>query len=108
MRAIIEGKKYDTETAELVGESDNLGTGVDSVTDFAFWEAGLYRTPKGRYFLAGEGGAASMFSEPVGQNARGGGSGIIPMSKDQALEWAERHLKPEVVEQWFADQIEDA
>ena len=49
-----------------------------------------------------------MFSQPVGQNSWGGGSGIKPLDKDQALEWAERHLKPEVVEQWFADEIEDA
>lgn len=108
MRAVIEGKRYDTETAQLIGESDNLGQGVDSISDFGYWEAGLYRTKNGRYFLAGEGGAASMFSQPVGQNSWGGGSGIKPLDKDQALEWAERHLKPEVVEQWFADEIEDA
>jgi hypothetical protein len=108
MKAVINGKRYDTETAKLIGEADNLGQGVDSVTDFGFWEAGLYVTKNGNYFLAGEGGAASMFSQPVGSNARGGGSGIKPLSKDQALEWAERYLDAGTVEQWFGDDIEDA
>jgi len=108
MKEVINGKRFNTETAQLIGEADNLGQGVDSVTDFGFWEAGLYVTKNGNYFLAGKGGAASMFSEPAGQNARGGGSGIKPMTKDRALDWAERYLDPETVEEWFGDDLEDA
>ena len=108
MRRIINGKRYDTETATLIGEADNLCSGVDSKSDFGYWEAGLYRTKNGRFFLAGEGGPMSQFSHQVGQNSRGGGEDIIPMDAAEALEWAERHLGAEAVEKHFSDQIEDA
>jgi hypothetical protein len=38
----------------------------------------------------------------------GGGEGIIPMSSGEALEWAERCLPVEAVEQHFGGAIEDA
>ena len=47
-----------------------------STTRFAWHDTALYRSPKGQFFVAGEGGAMSMWSEPVGNNGRGGGSGI--------------------------------
>jgi hypothetical protein len=56
MRQIIDCKRYDTETATLIGEADSLHAGASSTSDFNYWEAGLYRTPRGNYFLAGEGG----------------------------------------------------
>jgi len=109
MKKIIEGVRYDTEKAILIGEYDNLCAGVDSVTDFGYWEAGLYVTPKaGRYFLAGEGGAQTQFSRSIGQNSWSGGEGIIPMTKAEALAWAERYLDEDVVEEHFADMLVDA
>ena len=85
MRQIIDGKVYDEATATRIGGADNIGTGVASWSDFGAWSAVLYRTPKGRYFLAGEGGAMTMFSRPSG-DGKTGGSGIIPLSKGEALE----------------------
>ncbi len=108
MRQVIEGKVYDSAKAQFIGEADNLGHGVDSVSDFGYWTAGLYVTSKDQYFLAGEGGPMSRFAQPAGQNASRGGSGIFPLSKEKALEWAEQHLDAETVEQWFSDLIEDA
>ena len=108
MREIINGKRYDTEKATLIGEYNNLGRGCDSVTDFKFCEEGLYVTRSGNYFLAGEGGAMSKYAGPAGQNASQGGSGITPISKDEAYEWAERHLEPAELEKHFYDTIVDA
>src|SRR5208337_3515187 len=47
MRAVINGLRYDTDKAVLIGEAGYSG----SYSDFQWWEAGLYRTPRaGRYF----------------------------------------------------------
>lgn len=105
MKTIINGKRYDTEKSILVGKSDSGGF----VNDFSYWEAGLYKTPRsGAFFLAGQGGPMTRWAQPVGSNGRSGGSGIIPLDADEALEWAERYLPATSVEEHFADRIEDA
>ena len=105
MKKILNGIRFDTEKAVLIGESGSSGL---SRSDFRFWEAGLYVTPRsGRYFLAGEGGAMTRFAQRVG-DMTGGGSDILPMTKDEALSWAEANLTTEEVEQHFADMLEDA
>lgn len=106
MRAIINGVRYDTEKAVLVGEADNLRQ-VESVTDASYWEAGLYKTPRsGRFFIAGRGGPMSRFARGSGQNSWTGGSRIIPLDVEDALEWAEENLGAEAIEKHF--EIEDA
>lgn len=110
MKAIIKGVRFDTDKATLLGHTDNLGAGADSTRDFNYWEAGLYRTPRsGRYFLAGQGGARSMFSRSAGQNCWTGGSQIIPFeSEAAAFRWAQEELDIDVVEQHFGHLIEEA
>jgi hypothetical protein len=109
MKKIIQGIRYDTEKAILIGEYDNLHHGADSHTDFNYWEAGLYKTPRsGRYFLAGEGGAMTRFSRPCGSNGTPGGEGLFPLDAQEALAWAEAYLDSEVVKKHFGDIIEDA
>ena len=109
MKKIINGKRYDTKTAVRIGHYDNIGEGADSQSDFCWWAANLYRTPRsGQYFLAGEGGPMSRFSRPAGQNALSGGEGLTPLSDADAMAWAEQYLDAEVVEAEFADVIEDA
>jgi hypothetical protein len=109
MKAIINGKRYDTERATLIGEADALNFGCSSTRDFSHWEAGLYRTPRsGAFFLAGRGGPMTRFSRKVDQNSWTGGSGIHPMDRAEALEWAEEYLSADLIEQHFAGAIEDA
>ncbi len=104
MKAIIEGKRFDTETAVEIGNHEN---GMRS--DFSWWDATLYRTPRaGRYFLAGEGGPMTQFGRNTEDGMRGYGERIIPMEKSEALEWAEQHLDAEIIEEEFADMIEEA
>jgi hypothetical protein len=109
MKTIIQGVRYDTEKATLIGEADNLGAGASSTSDFSYWEATLYVTPKsGRYFIAGSGGPMTRFAHTVDKNSRSGGSRLIPISRDEALEWAEQYLSTDVVEEFFGDIIKDA
>ena len=104
MREILNGLRYDTEKAELIGEASYSYPG-----DFHHFVAGLYRTPRsGRYFLAGEGGPMSRFAQSTGLNEWSGSSDIIPMNEADALEWAERYLTAEEIERGFGATIEDA
>lgn len=105
MKAIIDGRIYDTEKGVKVGEYNN---GL-SYSDFGWWEAGLYRTPRsGYYFLAGEGGAMTRFSRPVDNDSWSGGSKIIPLGEREAFEWAQQYLDVDTVEAEFSDLIEEA
>lgn len=109
MKKIINGLRFDTEKAAVVGSYSNLYRGCDSVTDYRYWKATLYRTPRsGRFFLAGEGGPMTRFAQSAGQNSWAGGSDLVPMSREEALEWAEQYLDPDQIEKHFADNIEDA
>lgn len=103
MRQIIQGKRYDTETATLVGEASHGYGG-----DFSSWEAGLWRTPRGAFFLAGEGGPMTRWARSVDHSTTSGGRGIIPLSREEARGWAEDHLGTDVLEQFFPDMIRDA
>jgi hypothetical protein len=106
MKAIINGLRYDTTKAICLGETDSGG----SYGDFSHWSAGLYRTPRsGRFFLAGGGGPMTRWSRRgEQQNETRGGHGIIPMDREEALEWAEQYLTPAEIEAGFAEQLQDA
>ena len=104
MRKIIEGKRYDTETATRVGNDSYSNFG-----DFQYWCEELYRTSAGNWFLYGEGGAKSKYARSVGQNEVGGGSAIIPLTRGKALAWLEAHAPAsEAFEEYFANVVEDA
>jgi hypothetical protein len=105
MKKIINGVRYDSDKATLVGEyATNLGR-----NDFRDWEAALYVSPKSRrFFLVGEGGPMTRFAKPVGSNGMTGSEDLIPMDRDEALAWAEQFLDTEAIEQHFADHVVDA
>lgn len=101
MRQVIEGKVFDTSTAQLIHEwSSGHYAG-----DFHRQEEALYRTRGGVYFLHGEGGALSPWSVAVGDR-RSGGERIIPMTAEEALEWAEEHGAPAKVIEATFDVVE--
>ena len=87
MKKVIDGKLYNTETAELLHEWDNGCYG----NDFNECSESLYRTKKGVFFIAGSGGAMSKYAESCGQNSVCGGEGIEPLTSAAAREWAETH-----------------
>jgi hypothetical protein len=104
MKATIEGKTYNTETATCIAKDGYPG----SVTDFQNWVEHLYVTAKGSYFLYGSGGPMSKYAEPCGNNSMGGGSKIIPMTKAEALAWCEEHECEDAIEKHFADMVTEA
>jgi len=102
MQKVILGRLYDTDIATEIGNHSN---GL-SVNDFYYFDETLYITKKGAFFLAGEGGAASKYSEPVG-NMRGSGSDINRLSREEALYWCENHnIDPDIIQKYF--RIEEA
>jgi len=102
MKAIIEGKRYNTETAKpLFDCRANVGR-----SEFSWWAGTVYRTPRGAYFLAGEGHAASRFAESLGNSSYGSGAGIQPLTVREASELAEQHADTDTIERYFGDQIE--
>ena len=85
MKSIINGKTYSTETATLVCSlacHHNRG-------DFSYHDTHVFVTKKGAFFLAGHGGALSMWSEPCGNSGRSGGRGIRPISEQEARDYME-------------------
>lgn len=103
MKKIINGKSYDTETAKAVGEWSNNG----SWRDFSHMEETLYRKKTGEYFLYGEGGPMTKYAESAGQNSWSSGSKIIPLSHENARQWAEEHLDADEYEAIFGEVEED-
>lgn len=85
MKRVIDGKVYNTETATKLCEWEN----GCSRSDFDYEEWELYITRKGTFFLAGSGGARSRWSRSNGDMSVGG-SGITPLSPEEALRYAER------------------
>jgi len=103
MKKIIEGVVYNTETAELLAENWN---GCDR-SNFHFLNEGIYRTKKGRYFLFGEGGAASKYAKN-GYQVSSSGKTIIPLTEDELFELLQDWNEVELIETLFSDRIQEA
>ena len=103
MKAVIDGKRYDTERATLVAEA----TGPYNRGDFHWWSEELYLTAKGMWFLAGEGGAMSSYAEKV-PGGMGGGQAIRPLTAFEARRWLEEQGEMTALEEHFAEELEDA
>ena len=86
MRKIVDGKIYDTANAERIsGRRTGYGRG-----DFDWCEETLYRTKKGNWFLAGQGGAMSRYAQNSGVYETSS-PGIIPLTEEEAVEWLQEH-----------------
>jgi hypothetical protein len=104
MRRIIGGKRYDTGKATLVAEVSAQG----ARSDFAWYEEMLYRTAKGNWFTAGEGGPLSHYAVQAGQNNRRGGVAIRPLTQYEAMQWLEDAGEGDALEEYFSGELEDA
>ena len=101
MKKIINGKIYNTDTATRIGNHVCFIRG-----DFRFEDTDLYKTKKGAWFIGGEGGPLSRWSQPCGNGQRGG-SGIEVMTTGEALAWAEfAGIDADVIAQYFS--VEEA
>ena len=104
MKRVIDGKVYDTETADCVAGRDS---GLP-VNDFGWFEESLYVSQKGRWFAHGKGGAMSHYSRSTGQNQWGGGEALRPMTDNDALRWLEREGETDAILSRFPEQVEEA
>lgn len=103
MKQTIDRKTYDTDTATRLAEwSTSL-----AVNDFRHHIETLYRTAKGNYFLHAVGGPMSPYAEHAGNESRSG-SAIRPLTPEEALAWCEKREMQDVIDQHFADQVEEA
>ena len=102
MKKVINGKRYDTDTAKLVGE-----THYSNTRDFNYWKEELYQKRTGEFFIAGEGGPGSRYSERIDQNSWSGGCKITPLTLKGAQQWAEEHLDGDEYEAIFGAVEED-
>ena len=103
MKKIINGKKYDTDTAIALG----YGTSGGTPRDLSWWKETLYQKRTGEFFLHGEGGPMTRYAESSGQNTWGCGERIMPLNVETAREWAEAHLDPETYEDIFGTVDDD-
>lgn len=90
MKKIIHSQRYDTEAPQtkLIGKTAHGRPGEAS-----HWEAGLYRTNHGNYFIAGRGGPMARFGQAAGRRQLGGGGeDLLPLTPDEARAWAREHL----------------
>ncbi len=102
MKKVINGRRYDTETAEKVAEAySRLAR-----NDFGYWEEELYRKRTGEFFLYGWGGPSSRYSVSSGLNSWSGGEKIIPLTIEEAQKWAERNLDGDEYAAIFGEVIE--
>lgn len=97
MNKVINGKRYDTETAELIGEWAN----TYNYSDWSYKCEELYRKKTGEFFLYGEGGPMSEYAVPSGNNNWTGSSKITPLTIDEAKKWVEKNLDADDYEKLF-------
>jgi hypothetical protein len=103
MRKVIDGRIYNTETAQFVCD---ISPGGYSQSDFEWEDTALYQTRRGAFFIAGRGNARSRWAVRVGQNGWGSGSGVELQTEEEAKRLVERHAKPDVFVEVFGEPEE--
>ena len=102
MKKVVQGVLCDTTTARLVGEFQHSNR-----NDFHFYREELYRTKSGKYFLHGEGHAASPYAKKVAQSEWAPGEAIKLLPPEAARQWAEEHLDGDEYIAVFGEADED-
>jgi hypothetical protein len=103
MKAIIENKVYDTETAERIGFWENMRDNGN----FRYKAEQLFRTKKGSFFLHAEGGSMTELARHEG-NTTYGGEEIHPLTPAQALEWCSQTGNHKTALKYFSNSLEEA
>lgn len=103
MKKVINSKLYNTETSTSVAcWWNHYGR-----SDFNFEREELYRSPKGAWFIFGEGGARSPYAVQYG-SVISSGEDIRPLTEKEALEWLCAKKFAEEAIEYFGAQIEQA
>lgn len=103
MKKIINGKLYNTDTAQAI----HTIFGAESQSDLCYYEETLYKKRTGEYFLYGEGGPNSKYGRRIDSNSWGYGYGFSPISYGRAKQWAEDHMDADAFMKEFGPVSED-
>jgi hypothetical protein len=103
MKKIINGRRYDTETATKVAEA----YAAVPANDFNWWHEELFQKRTGEFFIGGYGGPMTRYAVKSGDNTWGWGEKIIPLTVEAATEWAEKNLDADEYEELFGASSED-
>ena len=103
MKRIIDGLTYNTETATKVASWSHGYRG-----DHGMYEESIYVTKHGRWFRSGFGGPASMYAKSVDNNSYSGGSGLFPLTEDEAMQILESYHQTDALEEHFSHRLEEA
>ena len=103
MKKIINGKKYDTDTAKELGYYTN----GEYTNDLYYYCETLYRKKTGEFFLHGDGNSGTKYATALGNNSWAGGEEIIPLTYEAAQKWAEDCLSADAYEEIFGEIVED-
>lgn len=87
MKKVISGVLCDTDTAKMLGEYEH-----DCKSSFHWYVERLHRTKSGKYFIHGEGHAASPYARKGAQSEWAPGEAIKLLPPEAARQWAEDHL----------------
>ena len=98
MNKVINGKRYDTDKAELIAQCDN----GCCVGDLDYYCETLYRKRTGEFFLHAEGGPRTRCAKRDGSGLVGGEE-ISPQSYEEACEWAEENMDADGYASVFGD-----
>ena len=101
MKKIIDGKAYNTATADEVCEITPHDHRNLYTSDFTHETTHLYKTEKGQWFIAGSGGALTRWATRNG-NGRLAGDGLKLVTDDEAKEFLEEFGSARIFEQYFA------
>lgn len=87
MKKIINGKMYNTETAEEI----NCWENTPYKSNYAYFIEYLYRKKTGEFFLYGSGNASSKYCQETADRTRSSGERIVPISNEEAKAWVEQY-----------------
>ena len=103
MNKVIRGKRYNTETAKLVGTWE-----ANEPESSDFWEKEeLYQKRSGEFFLIGQGGAQTQYARFSMGGESKPGIELRPIEAEEASDWAEEHLTADEYEALFGPVAED-
>lgn len=103
MNKIINGKRYDTDTAKEVASWENMY----DAGNFNYCRETLYRKRTGEFFLHCEGGARSPYASFSEDGWAGWGEVLRPLSYGAACSWAEKNMTGDEYEAVFGEVGED-
>lgn len=98
MKKIINGRKYDTDTAKPVA-----GYTCGCASDFGYVDETLYQKRTGEFFLHGHGGPMTQYGVRYEDNSIGFGESIFPLTIGEAKIWVEERCDGDEYEKIFGE-----